>query len=54
MVMGFRVPFMEIENVCAYVMDEKYDMCNFCEHIREYQLEPFISSMILTRCYVLR
>ena len=50
----FRVPLMEIEDVCVYVMDGKYDMCNFCDQIREYNLEPFISSIILSRCYVLR
>ena len=49
-----RVPLMEIEDGCVYVMDGKYDMCNFCDQIREYNLEPFISSIILTRCYVLR
>ena len=48
------VPLMEIEDVCVYVMDGKYDMCNFCDQIREYNLEPFISTIILTRCYVLR
>ena len=49
-----RVPLMEIEDVCVYVMDGKYNMCNFCDQIREYNLEPFISTIILTRCYVLR